>query len=72
MTINLSLIRSHMEVVGPDGSHVGTVDAVEGRRIKLTRKDPAAHGQHHSFDADLVASVDDKVRLNTTDLAAGG
>jgi hypothetical protein len=72
MTINLSLIRSHMEVVGPDGSHVGTVDAVEGRRIRLTRKDPAAQDRHSSFDADLVASVDDKVRLNTTDLAAGG
>lgn len=72
MTINLSLIRGHMEVVGPDGSHVGTVDAVEGRRIRLTREDPAADGRHNSFDADLVAAVDDKVRLNTTDLAAGG
>ncbi|MDU2926289.1 DUF2171 domain-containing protein, partial [Bradyrhizobium sp.] len=32
-------IREHMEVIGADGAHVGTVDRVEGNRIKLTRKD---------------------------------
>src|ERR687890_2862276 len=32
-------VQEHMEVVGSDGGHVGTVDHVEGDRIKLTRKD---------------------------------
>ena len=35
-------IREHMEVLGSDGQHVGTVDKVEGQRIKLTKSDPAA------------------------------
>lgn len=30
-------IKEHMEVIGADGVHVGTVD--EGNRIKLTKKD---------------------------------
>jgi hypothetical protein len=32
-------IKEHMEVIGADGVHVGTVDKVEGDRIKLTKKD---------------------------------
>ena len=32
-------IKEHMEVIGADGVHVGTVDKVEGGRIKLTKKD---------------------------------
>ena len=34
-----SKIREHMEVVGADGVHVGTVDKVDGKRIKLTKVD---------------------------------
>ena len=30
-------IREHMEVIGADGVHIGTVDRVEDNRIKLTR-----------------------------------
>ena len=30
-----SQIREHMEVIGADGVHVGTVDHVDGDRIKL-------------------------------------
>ena len=60
-------IREHMDVVGSDGGHVGTVDKVEGSRIKLTRKDPAAQGQHHYLDLDGVASVEGRaVRLKST------
>ena len=45
-----SRIREHMEVVGSDGGHVGTVDKVEGDRIKLTKKDdPDGSGAHHHF-----------------------
>ena len=32
--INASQIKEHMEIKGSDGSHVGTVDRVEGNRIK--------------------------------------
>ena len=38
---DLSQIKEHMEVIGADGVHVGTVDHVDGDRIKLTKKDSA-------------------------------
>lgn len=64
---NASQIKEHMEVVGSDGQHVGTVDRVEGDRIKLTKDDPQAQGQHHYLPINTVASVDkDAVRLNMT------
>jgi hypothetical protein len=57
-------IKEHMEVVGSDGAHVGTVDHLEGdKRIKLTKTDPAAGGQHHFISADWIESVDKKVHL---------
>ncbi|MBB4067210.1 DUF2171 domain-containing protein [Gellertiella hungarica] len=58
--INASEIREHAEVVGSDGQHVGTVDRVEGGRIKLTKSDShGAHaGHHHFIDMNLVQSVD--------------
>ena len=34
-----SNIKEHMKVIGADGVHVGTVDHVEGERIKLTKTD---------------------------------
>ena len=58
-----SNIREYMEVLGPEGRHVGTVDKVEGDRIKLTKNDPAADGEHHYVGLDQVASVDTAVRL---------
>lgn len=71
-----SQIREHMEVIGADGVHVGTVDKVEGDRIKLTRKDSGAQiegasgeheGHHHFISLGLVAGVEgDQVRLSTT------
>ncbi len=69
-----SAIQEHMEVIGADGVHVGTVDKVEGDRIKLTKKDSAADveggqgahaGHHHFISLGLVAGVEgDKVRLS--------
>ena len=56
-------IAEHMEVVASDGQHIGTVDRVEGNRIKLTKSDPAARGQHHTIPLEWVESVDDKVYL---------
>ena len=61
-------IREHMEVIGADGVHVGTVDKVEGDRIKLTKKDSGQgshQGHHHYVSQGLVATVEgDKVRLS--------
>jgi len=61
-------VREHMEVIGADGVHVGTVDAVEGDRIKLTKKDSGEgshRGHHHTIPMALVAEVEgDKVRLS--------
>ncbi|RWK88127.1 MAG: DUF2171 domain-containing protein, partial [Mesorhizobium sp.] len=59
-------IREHMEVIGADGVHVGTVDKVEGQRIKLTKRDSgegAHRGHHHYIPLSLVAEVEgQKVR----------
>ena len=61
-------IREHMEVIGADGVRVGTVDQVEGDRIKLTKDDAGegSHEGHHHFIArGLVADVEgDQVRLS--------
>ena len=59
-------IREHMEVIGADGVHIGTVDRVEESRIKLIRADSGlGHEQHHHYlPRGLVAEVEgDKVRL---------
>jgi hypothetical protein len=61
-------IREGMEVIGADGVHVGTVDRIEGERIKLTRRDSGegSHKDHHHFlSLGLVAEVEgDQVRLS--------
>lgn len=53
-----SAIQEHMEVIGADGGHIGTVDHVEGERIKLTRNDPGAAGKHHYLPLSMVEDVD--------------
>lgn len=61
-------IKEHMEIIGADGVHVGTVDRVESNRIKLTKADSGegSHkGHHHYIDLGLVADVEnEKVRLS--------
>ena len=62
---NKTDIKEHMEVLGSDGQHVGTVDHMEGsNQIKLTRKDPKAGGTHHLIPTDWVDHVDQHVHLN--------
>ena len=65
---DLSQIREHMEVIGADGVHVGTVDKVEGDRIKLTKADSGEgthEGHHHFISRGLVATIEgDQVRLS--------
>ena len=71
---DLSQIREHMEIIGADGVHLGTVDRVEGERIKLVKADSGmAHtGHHHFIPGGLVADVEgDQVRLSANgDVAA--
>ena len=60
-------VREHMEVIGADGVHVGTVDRVEADRIKLTKAENVGshEGHHHYISRGLVADVEgDKVRLS--------
>ena len=67
-------IKEQMEIIGADGVHVGTVDKMEGNRIKLTKKDSGegSHkGHHHYIDRGLVAGVEgNKVRLSATGAVA--
>ena len=73
MSAHAAQIREHMDVVGNDGDHVGTVDKLEGDRIKLTKRDdPDGSGQHHHFvpvafelvhRADMAAIIADDVHV---------
>ncbi len=63
---DLSRIREHMEIIGADGVHVGTVDKVEGERIKLIKADSGSHSDHHHYvSVGLVADIEgNQVRLS--------
>jgi len=63
---SLNKVKEHQEVVGSDGTHVGTVDKVRGDRILLTKNDTDAGGRHHSIPSSWLVSVDDKVTLSKT------
>jgi hypothetical protein len=61
----LGQIREHMEVVGNDKKHVGTVDKVAGDRIILTKSDPESGGVHHSLSCSDIDKVEgDRVILD--------
>jgi hypothetical protein len=65
--VNASKIQHHMDVVGSDGQHVGTVDHMDGQMIKLTKDDPTAHGQHHYIPLSATSDIQgNTVRLNMT------
>jgi osmotically-inducible protein OsmY len=63
---SLERVAEHMEVVGSDGEHVGTVDKVRGDRILLTKSDADAGGRHHSIPSRWIDRVDDKVTVRKT------
>jgi hypothetical protein len=65
---DLSKVKPDMKVIGADDAPVGTVDRVEGDRIKLTKADSGSHqGHHHYLSGGLVAGVEsDVVRLSAT------
>ena len=70
--VDATQIKEHAEVIGADGTHVGTVDHVDGDRIKLTKQDspqgPDGEGaKHHYISLGLGAEIEDgKVRLSAT------
>jgi hypothetical protein len=60
----LSQIREHMDVVGSDKQHVGTVDKTAGDRLILTKSDQESGGMHHSISCSDIDRVEgDKVIL---------
>lgn len=63
---DLSRIQPHMEIIGADGVRLGTVDKVDGGRIKMTKADSGSHKRHHHYiSGGLVAAVEDnQVRLS--------
>ena len=62
--VDFSQIKEHAEVIGADGVHVGTVDHMQGDRIKLTKQD-SSDQKHHFIAASLVAEIEDgTVRLS--------
>jgi len=62
--VNFNEIKEHADVIGADGVHVGTVDHVEGGRIKLTKKN-SGDQRHRYISTGLVAEVEDgTVRLS--------
>jgi hypothetical protein len=72
-------IREHMEIIGSDGGHVGTVDRLEHGHIRLTRTDdPAGLGGHRAIPLSAIAEVEaGRVRLTlpaqeARAMAAGG
>jgi hypothetical protein len=60
----LGQIREHMEVVGSDDEHVGTVDRTAGDRIILTKSDAESGGAHHSLSCSDIDRIEgDRVIL---------
>ena len=65
----VSGIKKQMEIIGADGAHIGTVDKIEGNRIRLDKADrgEGGHRGHHQYyiEGNLVAEVEgNKVRLS--------
>jgi hypothetical protein len=55
--MDLSHIPEHAPVIGADGVPIGTVDRIEGRRLKIRRKG-ALTGKKHYIDAGLIADLE--------------
>ena len=70
--VDATQITEHMNVIGADGVHVGTVDKIEGDRIKLTKNDSpqledGQGAKHHYISLGLVAEVEGQdLRLSAT------
>ena len=53
-------IQPNASVIGADSVPIGTVDRVDGRRLKI-RRQGALTGQKHYVDIGLIADVEDGV-----------
>ena len=62
----LDLVIAGMSVTDRDGTHVGTVDKVEGGHLKILRADQRPRNQHKYITPNWIVAVDDRVRLNLT------
>ena len=51
-------IKEHMEIANSEGLHVGTVDAVQDDKIKLTKSD-SMDDMHHFLMIDDVEEITD-------------
>ena len=51
-------IKEHMEIANSEGLHVGTVDAVQDDKIKLTKSD-SMDDMHHFLMIDDVEEISD-------------
>jgi hypothetical protein len=68
--VDISQIHEHAPVIGADGVHLGTVDHIDGDRLKLTKTD-SSDGQHHYIAVGLIADIEDgTVRLSANADAA--
>lgn len=70
--VDISQVTEHMDIIGADGVHIGTVDQVEGNRIKMTKADSGSHGDHHHYLSEgLIAGIEgNQVRLSATGASA--
>lgn len=53
-------IHEGLKVVGSDGGHVGTVDALVGQLLKLKKNDPASGGTRHFLDIGYIADIENE------------
>ena len=68
-TTDSSTIAAHMDVIASDGVKIGTVDHLDGDKIKLA-KSTSADGQHHFIPLAYIDHVDTHVHLKETAAAA--
>ena len=61
--VGIKGIREHMQVVASCGKCVGSVDHLEDKTLKLTRKD-SPDGLHHYIPLSWIDHVDSHVHLN--------
>jgi hypothetical protein len=56
------LIAEHMDVIASEGTKIGTVDHLDGDRIKLA-KSTSPDGQHHFIPLAFIDHIDAHVHL---------
>ena len=68
--VDTARIVEHMDVIGSDGTKIGTVDHLDGPdKIKLA-KNTAPDGQHHYIPVSWIDHIDTHVHLKATSVEA--